>query len=249
MRRWRLERINPHKITKQTHKLTTNKNENIEQIKRIIEETNMTSINEYNQMLATLSQVNQLCMEAQRYYQQALQLQEKGRYANKGGEIEKWGGCLAATFVGHEGFEVLSQAKRSKYMKRSIASANKASEILHRAFALIPRGCLLRQRYPQQMSQIGTTPIPSLDGDNLGENLAWYAVFGDAAAWSGYYEKKEHIKRNLEVLQACSQICGEQQNLLGALTYTIEAHMRQQEQLRRGNSAAIPVAIATPVQA
>ena len=206
-----------------------------------------SSINEYNRMLATLSQVNQLCMEAQGYYQQALQQQEKGRHANKGGEIENWGGCLAFTFGGWVGYEVISQAKRSKYMKQSIESANKASEILHRAFALIPRGCLLRQRYPQQMSQIGTTPIPTLEGDNLGNNLAWYAVWGWAAAWGSYYEKKKHIKLNLEILEACSQICGEQQNLLGALTYTIEAHMRQEQQLHRGTSGAIPVAIATPV--
>ena len=187
-------------------------------------------INEYHQMLSTASQVNRLCAEAQSYFQGAIQQENRARRANK---RAMW---VAGSDDGG-GYEMICQAKRSRNMNRAIDSAQMGSETLHRAFSLIPRGCLLRHRYPHQMKNIGTTPIPNLTGDNFGRAVRMDMMGGGAGALRNDFRAKKNIKRNLRVLQSCAQICGQQQKLLKALTNTIQTDMtrlqRQQQKQQK----------------
>ena len=48
---------------------------------------------------------------------------------------------------------------------------------------------------PQQMSQIGTTPIPTLDGDNFGNAVFMDVVAGGAGGLYNDCKKKRHIKQ------------------------------------------------------
>ena len=58
-------------------------------------------------------------------------------------------------------------------MNHARDEATRGSEELRRAFDLISRDepCLLRNRYPDEMSKIGTVPIPRIEGGYFGGAL------------------------------------------------------------------------------
>ena len=95
--------------------------------------------NQYDAMLQTLTQVNELCGMARHHFRVANELKGRAKHINR----------------------------RNK-MKRAQQEAMEGSQLLKSAFNLIPNDrhpCLLREKYPQEMSRIGLTavPIPNLN--------------------------------------------------------------------------------------
>ena len=109
-----------------------------------------------------------------------------------------------------------SQAKRPRSARRAAGPASAAPQPLLKASSMAPRGCPLRQRYPQQVPSAGTARTPALGGGSLGGALAVAELAGGAGIAGQDCGKSKKIQRNLRILQACSQSCGEQQQLLAS---------------------------------
>ena len=174
---------------------------------------------QYDAMLTTLAEVNELCGKAQRHFHIAKELERKAMHADRVAGV-------GAFVDGGRMFEKAEQLHRGNKMNRAREEAHHGSKELRRAFALIPRDgqpCLLRERYPKEMSRIGTVPIPELDGGRNGGAMVADFAMGGFGAEMNDMRKRKQIGRNLEVITQCEMICSEQQRLLLEMTDRVRA--------------------------
>lgn len=176
------------------------------------------TIEQYDLMLKTLKEVNDLCAKAQGHYHAAMGLEAR---ADRADQRAKFG----AVWDGAGFFEKMDQHSEAKKMNRARDEANQGSAELRKAFALIPRDgpCLLRDRYPEEMSKIGTVPIPQLEGGHFGGAMMADMAGRGFGAEMNAQRKQREINRNLEVIRQCEIICGEQQQLLATVTKRVNA--------------------------
>ena len=174
-----------------------------------------TTDDEYNQMLSTISQVSQLREEALGQYQLALEQENKALTWHKRRFLTCYPKGMAA-------------GQRGTHMRHAVKSAKIASETMRQAFELIPPGCLLRQRYPDQMKWIGTDDaipdVTELKTANIVELLKWHVA--------------KNLRNNLQILQQCEIKCDEQQQLIDVVTKAI-----QEDRLKLNQSHVVDEAL------
>jgi hypothetical protein len=182
--------------------------------------TNKMATQEYDRMLETLREVNTLCAKAQGHYHAAMGFEANANHAD---QKAKFG----AMWDGNGLFEKHDQHVRAKKMNHAKDESNRGTEELRRVFSLIPRDrpCLLRERYPEEMSRIGTIPIPEMEGGHFGGAMMMDMAGGRrgfGAEMNAQHAQRE-IDRNLECIRQCEIICAEQQQSLGRLTERVRA--------------------------
>ena len=157
----------------------------------------MTSISEYNDMLSTVEQVFQLLTKALEQFDLSLE-QEMRAYKNR------------------RGMSSYSQCTRSIKMRKARTTARTAMETMQSAFDLIPEGCLVRQRYPEETADLSIPDISGMKTGSLWETMK--------------LRIKENVEANLEIIKESQVICQEQLDLVGTLKRSIRTEMQQQEQ-------------------
>jgi hypothetical protein len=175
---------------------------------------------EYDRMLETLREVNSLCAKAQGHYHAAMGYEAEANHADQKAKF-------AAMWDGNGLFEKHNQHVRAKKINHAKDESNRGTEELRRAFSFIPRDrpCLLRERYPEEMSRIGTIPIPEMEGGHFGGAMMMDMAGGRrgfGAEMNAQHAQRE-IDRNLECIRQCEIICAEQKQSLARLTKRVRA--------------------------
>ena len=122
--------------------------------------------------------------------------------------------------------ESFDQSRRDRMMEQAARDADRAADLLTRAFGMVPAA--VRERYPSQCAQIGHVQVPRLAQTHFGDRMMEF--FGGGAELLAEFRSGDKIRQNMALIQQCRAVASAQQATVHALEQQVR---RDADEARR----------------